>query len=39
VVLGIDETRRGRPRWTRAAAGIWVEIDASEANFVDPGSS
>ena len=35
-VLGIDETRRGRPRWVRdeAAAG-WRRIDAYDTGFVD----
>jgi len=35
VVLGIDETRRGRPRWTRDQAGGWVRLERFETNFVD----
>ncbi len=35
-VLGIDETRRGRPRWQRcAASGKWVRIDPWDTGFVD----
>src|SRR3954447_9941004 len=35
-VLGIDETRRGRPRWTRAEDGEgWVRLETFETNFVD----
>ena len=35
-VLGIDETRRGRPRWSRdAETGRWVRLDRFETNFVD----
>jgi transposase len=34
--LGIDETRRGRPRWTRDAdSGRWVKTERFETNFVD----
>ena len=34
-VLGIDETRRGKPRWTRdQASGRWVRTDPGT-----PGSS
>ena len=36
AVLGIDETRRGRPRWSRdAETGRWVRLDRFETNFVD----
>ena len=36
-VLGIDETRRGRPRWQRCAAtGRWVRVDPWDTGFVDP---
>lgn len=36
VVLGIDETRRGRPRWTKDAEdGRWVKLEPFETNFVD----
>ena len=35
VVLGIDETRRGRPRWQRDPAGGWRKLDRFETNFVD----
>jgi hypothetical protein len=36
VVLGIDETRRGRPRWTKDAdTGRWVKLETFETNFVD----
>ncbi|HEY6425024.1 MAG TPA: ISL3 family transposase [Pseudonocardiaceae bacterium] len=35
-VLGIDETRRGRPRWTFSVeAGRWVRTDAWDTGFVD----
>jgi transposase len=35
-VLGIDETRRGKPRWQYcAAAGRWVRIDPWDTGFVD----
>ena len=35
-VLGIDETRRGRPRWTQDAdTGRWVKLERFETNFVD----
>ena len=38
--LGIDETRRGKPRWTRTADGEgWVKLETFETNFVDLGSS
>ena len=35
MVLGIDETRRGRPRWTREATNTWVKLERFETNFVD----
>jgi transposase len=35
-VLGIDETRRGKPRWTRTEDGEgWVKLETFETNFVD----
>jgi transposase len=35
-VLGIDETRRGKPRWQRcAASGRWVRVDPWDTGFVD----
>jgi transposase len=35
-VLGVDETRRGRPRWMRSVAdGRWVRIDPYDTGFVD----
>lgn len=40
-VLGIDETRRGRPRWEKItegpAAGKWRLVDPWETGFVDLG--
>jgi transposase len=36
AVLGIDETRRGRPRWTRdPQTGTWTKLETFETNFVD----
>jgi hypothetical protein len=36
AVLGIDETRRGRPRWVRdGQAGRWLRTDAWDTGFVD----
>ncbi len=35
AVLGTDETRRGRPRWTRTEAGGWERRERFETNFVD----
>ena len=35
TVLGIDETRRGRPRWFRDATGQWRRLERFETNFVD----
>lgn len=35
-VLGIDETRRGKPRWVRDGQdGPWRRIDAYDTGFVD----
>ena len=35
-VLGIDETRRGRPRWSQDSdSGKWVKLERFETNFVD----
>lgn len=34
-VLGIDETRRGRPRWIRDGQGQWQRLERFETNFVD----
>jgi transposase len=35
-VLGIDETRRGKPRWVRdRLAGGWVRVDPYDTGFVD----
>ena len=37
-VLGIDETRRGKPRWTRDQdSGRWVRTDPWDTGFVDLG--
>ena len=37
-VLGIDETRRGKPRWTRDSdSGRWVRTDPGDTGFVDLG--
>ena len=37
-VLGIDETRRGKPRWFRDADGRrWVRVDPWDTGFVDLG--
>jgi transposase len=35
AVLGIDETRRGRPRWTKDDDGKWSRLERFETNFVD----
>jgi transposase len=36
AVLGIDETRRGRPRWVRdGQTGRWLRSDAWDTGFVD----
>lgn len=38
TVLGIDETRRGKPRWTRDTdSGRWVRTDPWDTGFVDLG--
>ncbi|MEU8266366.1 transposase family protein [Sphaerisporangium sp. NPDC049002] len=35
-VLGIDETRRGRPKWlTDQVTGTWMRTERFETNFVD----
>jgi hypothetical protein len=35
-VLGIDETRRGKPRWEQfAVTGRWVRVDPWDTGFVD----
>jgi transposase len=35
-VLGIDETRRGKPRWQRCeASGRWVRVDPWDTGFID----
>jgi transposase len=35
-MLGIDETRRGKPRWQRCAeTGRWVRVDPWDTGFVD----
>jgi transposase len=34
-VLGIDETRFGRPRWVRGEDGTWIRTDPWETGFVD----
>jgi transposase len=35
-VLGIDETRRGKPRWEyRAETQRWVRVDPWDTGFVD----
>ena len=35
-VLGIDETRRGKPRWQQCAVtGRWVRVDPWDTGFVD----
>jgi len=36
VVLGIDETRRGRPKWLQdPVTGRWVRTERFETNFTD----
>ncbi len=36
AVLGIDETRRGKPRWQRCTdTGRWVRVDPWDTGFVD----
>jgi hypothetical protein len=35
-VLGIDETRRGKPRWEHCTeTGRWVHVDPWDTGFVD----
>lgn len=34
-ILGVDETRRGKPRWVRDALGHWHRIDRWDTGFVD----
>ena len=39
-VLGIDETRRGKPRWERCTeTGRWVRVDPWDTGFVDLAGS
>ncbi|MGC5249400.1 transposase, partial [Gordonia sp. DT219] len=39
-VLGIDETRRGKPRWTRDQDGRrWIRVDPWDTGFVDLGGN
>ena len=39
-VLGIDETRRGKPRWEHCAqTGRWVRVDPWDTGFVDLAGS
>ena len=36
VVLGIDETRRGKPKWVKdAETGAWARTERFETNFTD----
>jgi transposase len=36
AVLGLDETRRGKPRWVQCAdTGRWVRVDPWDTGFVD----
>jgi transposase len=36
AVLGVDETRRGKPRWERCAqTDRWVRVDPYDTGFVD----
>lgn len=39
AVLGIDETRRGRPTWVQQADGRWTLTERFETNFVDLAGS
>ena len=39
VVLGIDETRRGAPKWIQDEAGRWVRTERFETNFTDAAGS
>ena len=34
-ILGVDETRRGKPRWCRDPFGRWNRIDRWDTGFVD----
>jgi transposase len=34
-ILGVDETRRGKPRWCRDPLGRWHRIDRWDTGFVD----
>jgi transposase len=35
VVLGIDETRRGKPKWVKDDSGSWQRTERFETNFTD----
>src|SRR5262249_19146343 len=35
TMLGIDETRFGRPRWHRGGEGRWMLVEPWETGFVD----
>jgi transposase len=35
VVLGIDETRRGTPKWVQDETGRWVRTERFETSFTD----
>ena len=36
AIIGIDETRRGKPRWQRCAlTGRWMRVDPWDTGFVD----
>ena len=35
AVLGIDETRRGTPKWLQDQTGRWVRTERFETNFTD----
>jgi transposase len=39
VVLGIDETRRGKPKWIQGDAGKWERTERFETNFTDLSGS
>ena len=34
-MIGIDETRRGKPRWQYSVPGRWVRVDPWDTGFVD----
>jgi transposase len=38
-VLGIDESRRGRPRWSKNTDGSWSRLERFETNFVNLSGS